>query len=238
MNSLSPIITILIVDDDEVVSHVLSAFLVKKGYKVLTTSSGSEALQILKKGGVDIAVLDVIMPEINGLDLLSQIRKEIDIPILIMTTLSQQDTVKSAFLSGADDYLVKPFRPDELMDRLESLQALVPQREDAEIVNSGEISLNMSTGQIHMSGKTGYLLSDAEMHLLNYFIEHPDVRLSESELIQAGWNREWDNSIAEKEMLRLAINHLRQKIEKDSDAPQYLPLINGDGYLFHPVEES
>lgn len=236
MISLPQNITILIVDDDEVVSHVLSAFLVKKGYKVLTTSSGSAALQILKKGGVDIAILDVIMPEINGLDLLFQIRKEIDIPILIMTTLSQQDTVKSAFLSGADDYLVKPFRPDELMDRLESLQALVPAREDAEIVNSGEISLNLTTGQVHMSGKTGSLLSDAEMHLLNYFIDHPDVRISESDLIQAGWSREWDNSIAEKEMLRLAINHLRQKIERDSENPEYLPLINGDGYLFHPVK--
>jgi DNA-binding response OmpR family regulator len=236
MSSLSQNITILIVDDDEVVSHVISSFLVKKGYKVLTTPSGSVALQILEKGGVDIAILDVIMPEINGLDLLFQIRKEIDIPILIMTTLSQQDTVKSAFLSGADDYLVKPFKPDELMARLESLQALVPPREEPEIVNSGEISLNLTTGQIHMSGKTGSLLSDAEMHLLNYFIDHPDVQISESDLIQAGWNREWDNSIAEKEMLRLAINHLRQKIEKDPENPEYLPLINGDGYLFHPVK--
>ncbi|NMC85677.1 MAG: response regulator transcription factor [Anaerolineaceae bacterium] len=235
MNLTKQIYSLLIVDDDAVIRRVLSAYLKKKGYRVLCAENGSEALAMLEHSSVDIVILDIIMPGMDGLTALAKMRNEFDIPVLIITTDDEKETVKQAFLNGADDYLLKPFTPQDLCERIEALQTLVPPEEEAPIITSGDLSLNLVTGQIQI-GNHLTNLSDAETRLLHYFMQNPDRQLSFEELLLAGWRRHRENTTAEEEMVKLAINHLRQKIEPGTEPPIHLPLMNGDGFLFHPVE--
>jgi DNA-binding response OmpR family regulator len=235
MSSVEQTYSILIVDDDAVIRRVLSSYLKKKGFFVLCAANGNEALTILQHSNVDIVVLDIIMPGMDGLTALAELRNDFDIPVLIITTDDNKETVKQAFLNGADDYLLKPFTPQDLIERIEALQTLVPPEEGETIITSGDLSLNVITGQIQI-GDHLTNLSDAETRLLQYFMQHPDQQLSFEELLMAGWHHSREHTTAEEEMVKLAINHLRQKIEPDLETPIHLPLMNGDGFLFHPVQ--
>jgi len=218
-----------------VTNHVLSDFLRKANYTVISAYSGTEALDLLKQEAIDVVLLDVMMPGMDGITALSRIRENHDLPVLILTAMTETDVIERAFSNGADDYIVKPFTAQQLLERINTLTREIPSIVDLTAYISGDITLTPNSHQFREGNKT-VNLSGIETRLLQYFMRNPNKLLSITDLLLAGWSRGENYTMQEKEMLRLAINHLREKIEPNIYNPTYLPLVNGDGYIFHPTE--
>ena len=233
--STKRIFKLLLVDDDAVTNRVLSVFLKKEKFKVFSAFSGVEAFNFLDKENIDIVLLDVMMPNMDGLTVLSHLREKYSTPVLILTSLSGHDVIEQAFLNGADDYIVKPFSPPQLLERIEVLLKLIPPGDDSTVYSSGDVKLLPNKQQFQVGEKVGNL-SVIETRLLQHFVKNPDTMVPIEDLLRVGWSREEKYTVQEKEMLKLAINHLREKMEPDIDNPVYLPRVNGDGYIFHPVK--
>jgi two-component system, OmpR family, response regulator MprA len=228
-------LNILVVDDDLDTHQLIAAVLKRANHNVFSAFSGAEAIALLAKENIDAVLLDVMMPNMDGITTLSLIRGNLDIPVLILTSLSNQDVIEKAFIKGADDYIIKPFSPQQLLDRIKILTQLIPPHNDAVTYISGNLSLTSNNRRFQAGDRAGDL-SEIENRLLQYFMRNPDAMLSVKDLLMAGWSREIIYAAQDEEMLRLAINHLREKIETDFNNPVYFPLVNGDGYLFHPIE--
>lgn len=229
------ILKLLLVDDDAVTNRVLSAFLKKEKFKVFSAFSGIEALRYLDKENIDVVLLDVMMPNMDGLTVLSQLREKYSIPVLILTSLSERNVIEQAFLNGADDYIVKPFSPVQLLERIKVLLKFIPPDGDSTVTKIGDIKLFPNKRQFQV-GERVVNLSVIETRLLQHFVKNPDTMVPIEDLLRVGWSRGEKYSVQEKEMLKLAINHLREKLEPDINNPVYLPRVNGDGYVFHSVK--
>jgi DNA-binding response OmpR family regulator len=226
-------IRILIVDDDRVTSRVLTRFLEKSGFAVVPVLSANEGLQILAKQEIDLTLLDVVMPNMDGIEMLALIRSSFDLPVIILSSQSDKAVIERAFLGGADDYIIKPFTPQQLIERITRVMKITAPLLDSPKYISGDLTLTPENHQFQAGNKTGSL-SEIETKLLQFFICNPDKMISIDELLLVGWSQSGKNTPQDSEMLRLAINHLRQKIEPDLENPSYLPLVSGDGYIFHP----
>jgi DNA-binding response OmpR family regulator len=226
---------LLLVDDDVVTNRVLTNLLRKANYNVISAYSGIEALELLYQEDIDAVLLDVMMPDMDGITVLSRIRKNLDLPVLILTASSQQDVIEQAFSNGADDFIVKPFSAQQLLDRINTLTQSISPDVDSTMIISGDLKLTPNNRQFQAGKKTGSL-SGIETRLLQHFVRNPNTFLSIEDLLMVGWSRGKKYTMQEREMLKLAINHLREKIEPEIDNPIYLPLVNGEGYIFHPIE--
>jgi DNA-binding response OmpR family regulator len=238
MNSVVPnsnerVFNLLLVDDDDVTNKVLALFLKHANFRIISAFSGVEALEILEREKIDLVLLDVMMPKMDGITALSHIRQNHDIPVLILTSISAKNVIKQAFLYGADDYIVKPFLPRQLLERIDILIKMIPPDNDLTTYSSGDLILNPHKRQFQQGKKTGNL-SSIETRLLQYFIQNPNITISVKDLLLVGWSREKKYTEQDNEMLKLAIKHLREKIEPNITHPIYLPLVKGEGYIFHP----
>jgi DNA-binding response OmpR family regulator len=228
-------LNLLLVDDDDITNGVLAIFLKKANYNVISAFSGIEALNILEKTDIDLVLLDVIMPNMDGITTLKHIRKNLDLPVLILTSLSAKNVIEQAFLNGADDYIVKPFSPQQLLERINVLTHLIPPDGDLTTYISGDLKFIPYQHQFQIGEKTGNL-SLIETRLLQHFFRNQNVMVTVKDLLMVGWSRDEKYTVQDKEMLKLAINHLREKIEPKIDHPIYLPLVTGEGYIFQPTK--
>ena len=204
-------IRILIVDDDRVTSRVLTRFMEKSGFNVIPVLSAKEGLQILAKQEIDLTLLDVVMPNMDGIEMLALIRSSFDLPVIILSSQSDKAVI----------------------ERITRVMKITAPLLDSPKYTSGDLTLMPENRQFQAGNKTGSL-SEIETKLLQFFICNPDKMISVDELLLVGWSQSGKNTPQDSEMLRLAINHLRQKIEPDLENPSYLPLVSGDGYIFHP----
>lgn len=216
---------ILLLEDDEILNEIISSFLLKKGYEVESLFDGEEAQDILYAKSFDLLLLDVNVPNINGFELLKDLRKQnINAPAIFITSLNETEDLKEGFLSGCDDYIKKPFEFEELDLRIENIKRLYKIESLHVEKISKDIVYNFNTSSLHVNGET-YNLSKKEIQVLEYFLKNRERTISTEELGLNIWSyedRPTDSTI------RTYIKNLRKLLKDD-----VITTLKGVGYRFN-----
>lgn len=220
---------ILVVDDEVKIVRVVKAYLDKEGYQVLEAYDGRQALELVRKERPDLVILDLMLPEISGLEACRIIRQESNTPV-IMLTAQDDDTDKIVGLElGADDYLTKPFNPKELMARVHAvLRRLGRQAVEVRLLGAGDLTIDVDRREVRVAGEE-VRLTPTEFDLLVALAEHPGRVLSREQLLDRVLGGSLDGS---DRAIDSHIKNLRQKIEPDPRAPRYVLTAFGVGYKF------
>jgi len=221
---------VLVVDDEPRVVRFLSIKLKATGYEVLTAGNGLDAIEQVQAKEPDMVVLDVIMPGMDGFETLKQIRALSSVPVIILSGKeSNADKVKGLEL-GADDYLSKPFSPEELVARIEAVRRrMVPaqERQTAEIISLGHIAINLKKHLVILDGKD-VPLTRIEWLLLSELVRNTGKLMLYGELLVKVWGPEYRDDV---QILRTWVSRLRHKIERDANHPQLIRTIPKTGYI-------
>ena len=217
--------SILLVDDDQRLRELLKNYLNEKNFQVFTSEDFDEAKEILEFFIFDLIILDRMMPTGDGINLIQDIKKVSKTPIIMLTAMSENNDKIDGFKTGNDDYLTKPFEPEELFLRINNLLKLYENINQAELLFSfGSFIYNTKTNLLTFNDKEIYL-TECENNLLLKLITNRNNTLSREELAE----EEFDESELRK--VDVGITRLRQKIEKIPKQPQYIKTIRGKGYM-------
>ena len=215
---------ILICDDEEDIVAALKIYLESDGYCVHTACCGADALRIAKEEPVQLALLDIMMPGIDGITTMAKLREFSNIPVILLTAKSEDSDKILGLSVGADDYITKPFNPVEVLARVKSqLGAAVKAPSEIRV---GGISLDHDAKRVTLDGEE-ISLTPKEYDILYYLMQHPGKVYTPAELYSAVWNEApvgIDNTVA------VHIRHLREKLEIDPSNPRYLKVVWGKGY--------
>jgi len=219
---------VLVVDDDNRLRDLLGQFLGEHGFLVVTASDAADARAKMKTLAFDIIVLDLMMPGESGLDFAEDLRRTSEVPILMLTAMGESENRIEGLERGADDYLVKPFEPRELLLRLHSILRRMPSPLEAPAnVSMGDVVFSPSRGELSRDGKP-IRLTDVEAALLGALAKRSGEILDREELITltgaGGGGRAID----------VQVTRLRRKIEQDPKLPRYLQTVRGKGYVLRP----
>jgi two-component system KDP operon response regulator KdpE len=221
---------ILVVDDEVRIVNFLRSKLKASGYEVLTASNGVEGLEQAQAQEPDLIVLDLIMPKMDGLEMLKELRSFSTVPVIILTARgAEADRIKGLQL-GADDYLPKPFNPDELVARVEAIRRrLTPgeRQKIPETFNLGYIAIDFKRRSVRVRGEEKHL-TRIEWLLLSQLVNNVGRLMLYDELLTRVWGPEYRNDI---QILRTWISRLRGKLESDPDQPKLIRSIPKTGYI-------
>jgi two-component system, OmpR family, KDP operon response regulator KdpE len=224
-------IHVLVVDDEKSLRDFVRRNLEVRGYRVLTASNGLEALAVFNHEDVQLVIMDIMMPHMDGLEALRRIRQGSHVPIIILTAMGEEADKVRAFDLGADDYLTKPFGVGELLGRIKAVLRRADWSEPAsseERIVRGDIEVEMEQHKAAVRGEV-IELTPTEFNLLVYFMKNAGKTLQHRAILQHVWGAEYGD---EAEYLRVYVGKLRQKIENDPLKPQYLHTEHGIGYRF------
>lgn len=226
---------ILVIDDDTAINELIKVNLELEGHNVLQAYDGIKGFALCKQETPSLVVLDVMMPEVDGFTVAQRIRKNDetkDIPILMLTALSQLNDKVNGFNIGVDDYLVKPFEMEELKVRVRALLKRtnqIPQSASTrELLTLKEVTLLPETYSVKVHEKTAKL-TPIEFDILNLLFQNHGNMVSSAQLLKDIWGYSPDDDI---ETIRVHIRHLRTKLGKISDGKKYIETIYGGGYKF------
>ena len=221
---------ILAVDDEERIINFLSSKLKASGYDVFTASNGIEGLEQAQAQEPDLIVLDLLMPKMNGLEMLKELRTFSTVPVIILTAKgADADRIKGLQL-GADDYLPKPFNPDELVARIEAVKRrLEPggRMKVPEVFSLGHVTVDFKRRSISVRGQEQYL-TRTEWLLLSQLINNAGRLMLYEDLLTHIWGPEYRDDV---QLLRTCISRLRSKLEDDTDNPKLIRTIPKTGYI-------
>jgi two-component system, OmpR family, KDP operon response regulator KdpE len=224
---------ILIVDDAQQVRRVLRTALSAEGYTIFEAGTGEEALESVRESMPDAILLDVNMPGIGGLETCREIRRTMDIPILMLTVRNAERDKVMALDAGADDYVVKPFSMAELLARIRvALRRRQPQ-EKVTSFSTKDFAVDFETRQVTVKGRDVHL-TPKEFELLRHLISNAGKPITHRRLLQAVWGPDYGD---EPEYLRVMINQLRKKIESDPGRPKLILTEPWVGYRFQAPRE-
>jgi two-component system, OmpR family, KDP operon response regulator KdpE len=217
---------VLVVDDEPAILRFLRVGLGAAGYQVIEAANGRGALDIARQHRCDLAVLDLGLPDIDGLAVIRQIRAEGQmLPIIVLSSRHDEATKVEALDSGADDYVTKPFGIEELLARVRAAQRHRLQQEgERPIFRSGDLTLDLVRRVVTVRGKE-VKFSPREYELLRLLVQHAGKVLTHRMIMSAIWDSNTDI-----QYLRIYIRALRQKIEKDPERPEYIVTETGVGY--------
>ena len=222
---------VLVVDDEKALRDFVSRNLEVRGFRVLTASNGLEALARFHNESVDLVILDLMMPHLDGLETTRRIRENSIVPIIILTALGEESDKVRAFDLGADDYLTKPFGVGELLGRIKAVLRRTRWGEtpvsDERLSHNG-IEMDLGSHTVTVRGQT-IELTPTEFNLLAYLMSNRGKALSHRAILQHVWGAEYGE---ETEYLRVYVGRLRQKIESDPLDPRLLLTERGLGYRF------
>ena len=223
--------TVLVVDDEQALRDFIRKNLEARGFSVHTAANGLEALAVFNTQALDLIILDVMMPHMDGLETTRRIRLQALTPIIILTALSEEKDKVAALDLGADDYLTKPFGVEELLARVRAvLRRARPQPAPTAsgLLRAGELTLDAAAHLVTLRGEA-IRFTPTEYELLHYLMRHAGKVITHRELLQRVWGAEYGD---EAEYLRVYIRRLRQKIEADPLNPRHLLTEHGVGYRF------
>ena len=224
--------SILIVEDEEPLRKFISRNLSARGFQVYTAGNGLEALAIFESESLDLIILDVMMPHMDGLETCRRIRQVSTIPIIVLTALDEESDKVAALDQGADDYLTKPFGIEELLARIRAMLRRVRWEVNPsasrEVLRYDDIELNIGAHTATCRGQQ-LTLTRTEYDLLHYFMHNIGKALPHRLILQNVWGANYGN---EAEYLRVYIGRLRRKIELDPAKPVLLKTEYGVGYRF------
>lgn len=224
---------LLVVDDDERIRGLLQKFLIRSGYLVSVARDAAQARRLLAGLDFDMIVLDVMMPGEDGISLTRDLRKKSQVPILLLTAKGETANRIEGFEAGADDYLVKPFEPKELLLRVGAILRRMPSAKAAEpvarVLHLGAVRYDMDRGEL-WRGEALVRLTATEAALMRLFAQAPGEAISREKLV-GDLGRE---EVAQERAVDVQITRLRRKIEDDPKSPRYLQTVRGEGYMLAP----
>ncbi len=216
---------ILLVDDDLHILQLVTIHLSQAGYDVLQAKHGSEALERLQKENVNLAVVDVMMPFVDGYTLTKEIRRLYDIPVILLTAKSQIEDKEQGFSAGTDDYLVKPFEPKELLFRIQALLRRYNKEEDASVIKLGQTTINKKSYEVKVRTKT-LLLPLREFELLAFLATNSMRVFSRENLIEHVWGLDYEG---DSRTVDVHIKRLRERFAGLTD-DFHIKTVRGVGY--------
>ena len=221
---------VLVVDDEERILNFLGIKLKASGYEVLTAKNGVQALDILKAELIDLVVLDLMMPVMDGFETLKELRTFNSVAIIFLTAKNSDDDKIRGLRLGADDYLSKPFNPDELIARIEAVrrrsQVGGKEIDHPDLFTYGDLIIDFKNRVASSSGQDIYF-TRMEWNLLKQLIQNEGRFMSYEELLSRVWGPEYCGDI---QLLRTWISRLRSKIEKDKSSPKLIKTVPKSGY--------
>jgi len=227
---------VLAIDDEPLILRFLQYNLRLAGYTVYTAATGGAGLGIMQSSPLDLVLLDLRLPDMDGLEVLRQIRRQTDIPIIIITANDSEESMVAGLNLGADDYLTKPFSGRALQARIEAVlrryRAATPRSSGKTQFQSGPLFVDVPTRQVTLNGESVFL-TPVEFSLLAEFIGAPGQVRLHSDLLTAVWGPEYRDDVT---ILRATIYRLRQKVEPDPADPIYIRTEPGVGYVFSKAE--
>ena len=226
--------TILLVDDEDAVQKLLAYPLERDGFNVVQARDGEEALARFAQETVDLVVLDVMLPKLDGLEVCKRLRASSTVPIIMLTARDDELDKVLGLELGADDYITKPFSIREFRSRVRALlrRAAIPsagREEDETIVRDG-LRIDVGHRDVHVGGR-GVQLTYVEFELLRTMAASPGRVFSREMLLQALWG---GSDYREPRTIDVHVRHLREKLEQDPSEPEYILTVRGVGYRFRP----
>tara|TARA_B100001123_G_scaffold437249_2_gene569070 strand:+ start:433 stop:1164 length:732 start_codon:yes stop_codon:yes gene_type:complete len=224
--------TVLVVEDEEALLMAMAYHLRREGYEVLTAARGDDGLRIAREQEPNIIVLDLMLPGVDGMGICRALRRDTQIPIIMVTALGGESDRIAGLDTGADDYLTKPFGMRELLARVRALlrrahsqQAIEP-KED--LLRAGDLELNTVRREVRR-GNDLLHLKPREFELLLFLLRHPGQVLSREHLLESVWERDFNG---DERTVDVHMRWLRQKIEPDAANPSRIRTVRGSGYIF------
>lgn len=219
---------ILVVDDEPAILRAVRTNLGRHGFQVETAETGNEALALQASHHPDLMILDLGLPDMDGLAVVGQVRARANTPIIVLSVRGAERDKVAALDLGADDYLTKPFGVDELLARIRVAlrHAARPNRGSSAIIRTGELDVDLEHRQVRVDGRLVHL-SPTEYDLLKVFLTHPNKVLTDRMLLQQVWGPEYGT---EGHYLHVYVARLRKKLEADPQNPRYLVTEPGVGY--------
>ena len=221
---------ILIVDDQPDIVNALKIYLAPEGYQLFTAYNGVQAVEIARKEDIHLILLDIMMPQMDGITATAKIREFSNVPIIFLTAKSETEDMVLGLNVGADDYITKPFVPVEVLARVRSTlrryAKLGSRAESSEELCVGTITLNDTTKVASVDGEA-VALTPIEYNILKLLMANPGKVYSTKALYEAVWQEE---AMGSEGAVAVHIRHLREKIEIDPSNPRYLKVVWGQGY--------
>ncbi len=227
--------TVLVCDDDKLIVNSIALHLQKEGYRVLKAYNGVEALETIEKQEVHLILMDIMMPQLDGLSATLKIRQEKNIPIIILSAKSE-DTDKIAGLNlGADDYMTKPFNTFELLARVKSqlrrYTKLGAMQQTPQLLMTGGLCMDTGASTVYVDGEL-IRLTPTEYKILQYLMVNMGQVLSMHQIYENVWH---DTPFAPENTVAVHIRRLREKIEINPKEPKYIKVVWGSGYLVEKI---
>ena len=236
MNNLSSY-NILVVEDENDIAIAIEAYLNNQGYNVFIANNGIEGLELLKKETIHLAIVDVMMPKMDGITFVMKLRENYDFPVIMLSAKSEEVDKIMGLNIGADDYVTKPFNPLELVARVKSqlrrytrLGAAIPV-ENAHIYETGGLSINDDLKEVRVDGDV-VKLTPIEYNILLLLMKNQGRVFSINQIYENIWNEE---AVAADNTVAVHIRHIREKIEINPREPRYLKVVWGLGYKIEKI---
>ena len=217
---------VLVVEDDRQIVRTLRTSLQARGYDVLAASDGATALGVLRSDGVDLVILDLGLPDLDGLEVLTRLRAFAEQPVIVLTVRDSQSDKVAALDRGADDYVIKPFDMEELLARMRAtLRRVAPDDSRQRLRRFGDVAIDLDKKLVTRKGVKVHL-TPTEYQLLVAFVTHPGNLLTQRWLL----NTIWGPGYQEETNVRVHVGHLRRKLEEDPTNPRLILTEPGLGY--------
>ena len=225
--------TVLVVDDERQIATIARDYLTRAGFSVEVAADGATGLEVARQKHPDLVVLDLGLPRLSGLDVARALRRESDVPIIMLTARVDESDRLRGFEIGADDYITKPFSPRELIARVRAVLRRA-HGDDAppphEIFDRGRLRIDFDTYEVAVEGQP-VTLSLREFELLKFFVRHPNRVYDRLQLLDLVWGRD---TYVEPRTVDVHIRRLRKRIERDDAAPELILTVRGVGYKCNP----
>ncbi len=223
---------ILVVDDEPMVREVVVAYLEREGFRVAEATTGTEALNQITESRPDLVVLDVMLPELDGFGVLSELRKTNNIPVILLTAKTEEPDRVLGLELGADDYVVKPFSPRELVARVRSvLRRTTAPDVSPEVLEFNGLVVDEQAREVTVDGAK-VEMTPKEFDLIAFFARSPRQVFSRGQLLEQVWDSspDWQDPST----VTVHVRRLRRKIEENPDDPRWITTVWGVGYRFEP----
>ncbi len=229
---------ILIVDDEPTIVEVVALYLTREGFEVITAADGATALELIARQRPDLVVLDVMLPEVDGLEICRRVRGEGALPIIILTARGEETDRVVGLELGADDYVVKPFSPRELVARVKTVLRRTQALANATVpppapVSAGSLRIDPAARTVTLAGNR-ITLTAREFDLLLFLMRHPGLVFTREQLLDQVWGFTFASDAS---TVTVHIRRLREKIERNPTHPRFIQTVWGVGYKFEPPEE-
>jgi two-component system KDP operon response regulator KdpE len=222
---------LVVVDDEAGILRLIKLELSAQGFRVLTASDGEQAIRLAEEQRPDAILLDEMMPDISGLEVMRRLRERSNVPILMVTAKDKDSDKVRGLELGADDYIVKPFNPDELGARVRAVLRRTVSQDVERVITAGNVEVDLTRRLVKRNGET-VSLTRTEWLLLQHLAANAGKVMLNTELLTKVWGPEYRDDL---QYLRVWVSRLRSKLEETPSAPVIIKTLQGIGYLFDPA---